>query len=749
MNRFLTTVLSLFLATGTAVAQRYSGGSGTESKPFKISTRADLEMLATVINTQGRSYADTCFLLTKDVEGVTTIIGCMDRPASGFDRPFKGVFDGGGHKVTVNIDTVLNTYYGFTAVGLFGRMEDGVIKNLGVDGRISVTRVLDELGVPLMSFSTTGAICGYASGNALIDNCYNEAEIYVRSSSTTTSGLDLDLVDIVPYSSGICGQAHNGVTVNNCYNEGKIDVANSASGVCGLADSAVVSNCRNSGEVTGGHLGGVCYIARAGSLISGCCNTADISSDLISTVSGICSQANASNIINCYNTGNLSSSGSVCGIVSHLGWVREEDGRTYIPYFLSRCYNTGNLSGDEAAGIFIYSHSNTVSNCYNTGKITAGSRAGGIGVASGIGQTNATLPYTEPYTYIGEVTDCYNTGDVTVYNKGYTNVAGIVAMGGNISNCYSSGNVLATYPEDVHNSVAFVGGICAQAGGRITNCVVTSDSIYSKRGAEDSYIGRIIGGLPSAGELAHVTLENCHAKASLLLNGATLSSGDATSWNGKDLANPAEILSAVETLSADSLVYGDMVDMTTDKLSVTFRSSDPEVAEVSGNTLLARKTGEATVTANFAWSEEDYFQMSFPKTVGKRDLHISAGEHSRPYGEPNPAFALSYAGFANGDDESALNELPAVSCQADETSPVGSYELVLSGGSDDNYNCIPENGVLQITARQTGIKVLTTAGADNEKPVIYDLLGRKVSATSTQKGVYLLKQGSKTIKIIR
>jgi hypothetical protein len=734
MNRFLTTVLILSLAVGTAVAQRYSGGTGTESNPFKISDSGDLEKLAEVVN-QGRSYADTCFLLTTDLEGITGIIGTLD-------RPFSGVFDGGGHKITVDI-TVVHATNDSTDIGLFGHMNSGVIRNLGVAGQITI-RGVEEL---TNSFWILGGICGRASGNALIDNCYNEAKLYTHAIVGFASGKQSPADDYqqMAQAGGICGAARAGAVISNCYNAGIIDGTYYAGGIAGLAYNASIIDCRNtSGRFDDCyHIAGICGDAYAGSLISGCSNTADISyvdaQDRAGSMSGICIGLYASTVINCCNTGNLSGRGNVYGVVSYMGRTETYDG----PSTGSHCYNTGNLSGDRVGGICGSTANNTVSHCYNTGNISAISRAGGICASVDGITSNSSVPE-------GIVTDCYNTGDISVSSREYVSGVGGIAGYGyaeNIINCYNSGNISVTHSSSTATSVAYVGGIVGMFyAGRITNCVVACDSIYSKRDTTESlYTGRIA--VPYSGGSDRLKIiENCHAGASLQLNGATLSSGDATSRHGKDLANPDEILSAIEAMKSACLTYGDVVDWTAENPAVIFRlSSNPEVAEITDGVLIARKTGETAVTANFAWSEEDYFQMSFPKTVGKRDLHISAGEYSRAYGDPNPAFTLAYSGFVAGDSEQSLDALPSVSCSAGETSPVGSYGVVLSGGSDDNYTFVLESGVLQITDRQTGIEALTTAG--NDKPVIYDLSGRKVSPTSLQKGVYILKQGTKTVKI--
>jgi hypothetical protein len=72
-------------------------------------------------------------------------------------------------------------------------------------------------------------------------------------------------------------------------------------------------------------------------------------------------------------------------------------------------------------------------------------------------------------------------------------------------------------------------------------------------------------------------------------------------------------------------------------------------------------------------------------TVSKIQLTVTAYNRQKTYGEPNPSFNYAYSGFVNGDDASDIDVAPVLSTVADETSDVGSYDIVVSGGSDNNY----------------------------------------------------------------
>ncbi|WP_226995304.1 DUF5977 domain-containing protein, partial [Candidatus Symbiothrix dinenymphae] len=120
---FLLTLLALF-AGSTAVAQTptFGGGSGTSADPYLITSKADWDAVAAQVNNGWNNYQDKYFVLTEDLTGITTIIG------TNAGSPFMGKFDGWGHEVNVNI----TASYAFN--GVFGRISNSTIKNLGVTG---------------------------------------------------------------------------------------------------------------------------------------------------------------------------------------------------------------------------------------------------------------------------------------------------------------------------------------------------------------------------------------------------------------------------------------------------------------------------------------------------------------------------------------------------------------------------------------------------------------------------------------
>ena len=84
-------------------------------------------------------------------------------------------------------------------------------------------------------------------------------------------------------------------------------------------------------------------------------------------------------------------------------------------------------------------------------------------------------------------------------------------------------------------------------------------------------------------------------------------------------------------------------------------------------------------------------------TVVKADLIVDADPTTRVYGDANPTFSLSYTGFKNGEDETDLDVLANAATSATILSDVGTYTIITSGGSDNNYNYIYQTGTLTIS----------------------------------------------------
>jgi M6 family metalloprotease-like protein len=84
-------------------------------------------------------------------------------------------------------------------------------------------------------------------------------------------------------------------------------------------------------------------------------------------------------------------------------------------------------------------------------------------------------------------------------------------------------------------------------------------------------------------------------------------------------------------------------------------------------------------------------------TVTKAPLTVYVDDYSRLEGEENPIFTILYDGFKNGETPDVLIEAPTVSTDATIESPMGEYDIIVSGGKAQNYEFIYVNGKLTVT----------------------------------------------------
>jgi hypothetical protein len=156
------------------------------------------------------------------------------------DASFNGLFDGGGHTVTIYADRHCSTgnYGDGQSVGLIGRLglhdndttarpTNAAVRNVVVQGKVYANRSVGGV---------VGKI-GKTNGGGTIENCANFAAV----SATDAKGVG-----------GIVGSAWNTGSISNCYNAGTINGTHPAP-VGGIAGSVEVklTNCFNVGKVTG------------------------------------------------------------------------------------------------------------------------------------------------------------------------------------------------------------------------------------------------------------------------------------------------------------------------------------------------------------------------------------------------------------------------------------------------------------------------------------------------------------------
>lgn len=83
-------------------------------------------------------------------------------------------------------------------------------------------------------------------------------------------------------------------------------------------------------------------------------------------------------------------------------------------------------------------------------------------------------------------------------------------------------------------------------------------------------------------------------------------------------------------------------------------------------------------------------------TIIPAKLSIKGGVYNKKQGEENPEFILTYEGFKNEETEDVLTKKPVVNTTADRYSPVGVYDVFVSGAEAQNYEISYVAGTLTI-----------------------------------------------------
>ena len=106
--------------------------------------------------------------------------------------------------------------------------------------------------------------------------------------------------------------------------------------------------------------------------------------------------------------------------------------------------------------------------------------------------------------------------------------------------------------------------------------------------------------------------------------------------------------------------------------------------------------GEESFTAN----------IPYKYTIEPAKLKAIVNSTNRTYGEPNPNFTISYSGFVNGENESAITDKPVTATTANEKSAVGTYPITISGGEAKNYTFEYEQGELMVNKALLSVHVM-------------------------------------------
>ena len=227
---------------------------------YQLATATDVRFFSALVNKGELSSAKAVLTADIDMSDVEYF-----EPIGTTSNPFKGEFDGQGHKITGFglYDEVVDEYtWAFSGdnQGFFGYASGATIKNFSIEGAFTYSggtgvgaigwatgtkliNVHSALNITVLTKSQhIGGVCGHLSENSSATNCSFSGKIKETAGSHDCIG-------------GISAYSNNGVSYTNCVNYGTIEfTAQSAyaGGICGYVNNdsfTGVFNCLNVGSV--------------------------------------------------------------------------------------------------------------------------------------------------------------------------------------------------------------------------------------------------------------------------------------------------------------------------------------------------------------------------------------------------------------------------------------------------------------------------------------------------------------------
>ena len=227
-------------------------------------------------------------------------------------------------------------------------------------------------------------------------------------------------------------------------------------------------------------------------------------------------------------------------------------------------------------------------------------------------------------------------------------------------------------------------------------------------------------------------------------------------FQGGIVESSSQMEQSLSLTSLPSMTYGasnyTLPAKTTQGLTLTWTSSNINVATISGNTLTVKGAGTATITASQAGNEEyKPFSKTFTLTVSKATLTVTANNYTIQQGSALPTYGVTFSGFKNGDTKSVLTKQPTITCSATTASAPGTYSIKASGATAANYNFSYVNGTLTITEKPSQSMSLVslpsmTYGAANYTLPTQTTQGLTLTWASSNTGVATISGNTLTVK---
>lgn len=196
-------------------------GEGTQNNPYQITNEADLNALASIVNTGAENYYQKYLVQTDNITLTSEHIAI----GASYSNSFKGTFNGKNGETQYVINGLVINKPKSEYQGLFGYIYDATIRNVTI------------VNCDITAGDYAGGVAGQLYDNR-IENCKVSGAIKVADGNSAS------------YHGGIVGYMRSG-TVDKCLNTADVTGnGNNHGGIVGYT-TYPISNCFNVGTVEG------------------------------------------------------------------------------------------------------------------------------------------------------------------------------------------------------------------------------------------------------------------------------------------------------------------------------------------------------------------------------------------------------------------------------------------------------------------------------------------------------------------
>lgn len=258
-------------------AQYFSGGNGTASDPYQISSEYELRNINYTMEqgSDGYYYINSNFKLTSDIT--------LTYAWTPFNGHLRGTIDGNGKTIrNMTLTSASNIDQGFV-----GTIDGGTVKNLNFNNAsvtYSGTGSEDGVGIGVIAGTNHGFITNCSVTNSTVTASATNYDCNVGGiCGTAVTGHVLNCTSTVTVSGsgsmgGICGYVMYNGTIVGSTNYGNVTGSGSIGGIAGTVSISTISESDNRGTISylydgnSGNAGGIAGEAKRGSLIEECKN---------------------------------------------------------------------------------------------------------------------------------------------------------------------------------------------------------------------------------------------------------------------------------------------------------------------------------------------------------------------------------------------------------------------------------------------------------------------------------------------